>query len=317
VPGEIYIGGAGVARGYLNREELMREKFVVIEGERYYRSGDLGRYLPDGHIEFLGRIDNQVKVRGFRVELGEVEATLAAHPAIHEAVVLAHADPTSGKRLVAYIVPEPRLAMASASAAENEDDASGKPRGPQLSPSVGELPVYDELFKDDQIPVAREMGGHIGLEELKLYLQQRLPAYMVPTAFVLMEEMPLTPNGKVNRRALPTPEQARMVRHHEYVPPVTAVEESLAGIYAQVLELERVSRTDNFFEIGGHSLMATQVLSRIREVFQVELPLRSIFETPSVAGLGEAIEAAVRDKTQQSISQTPSITPLNRNAYRI
>lgn len=267
--GEICIGGAGVARGYLNQEMMTREKFVSIEGRRYYRSGDRGRYLLDGRIEFLGRIDNQVKIRGFRVEPGEVEAAIASHSAVHEAVVVAQADKTSGQRLVAYVVP-------------NQD-------------------------REDQFRI----------KELKEYLQRRLPAYMLPAAFVLIDEIPITPNGKVDRRALPALDQGSTGRKCEYVAPRTAVEKSVAAIYAQVLELEQVGRLDNFFDIGGHSLLATQVISRIREVFEIELLLRNVFEFSTVAELSEVIEVAIQAKEQEGLSRAPEIIPLNRDAYRI
>jgi amino acid adenylation domain-containing protein len=297
VAGEICIGGAGVTRGYLNQDGLTREKFVNLEGHRYYRSGDRGRYLPDGRIEFLGRLDNQVKVRGFRVELGEVEAALASHPAVRQAVVVAHADPLSGKKLVAYVVPEPADSIAC--------EVSG-----------AEAPG-DELSSDTPGSALHSRQHHPGIEGVKAYLQERLPAYMVPSAFILIDEIPLTPNGKVDRSALPSPEQARATSEQEYVAPQTLVEDTLAGIYAQVLELEQVSRLDSFFDLGGHSLLATQVISRIRELFQVELPLRCIFESPTVAGLSEVIEDAVLAKEQQVTPQATEIIPLNRDAYRI
>ena len=245
VVGEIYIGGAGVARGYLNRPELTAERFVNLEGERYYRSGDLGRWLAAGAIEFVGRADEQVKVRGYRIEVGEVEAALSSHERVKEAVVTARADGSGEQRLVAYFV------------GETEEQA----------PTVGEL---------------------------RAHLQQRLPEYMVPTVYVELAKIPLTALAKVDRQALPEPEAAGVVRDAEYLAPRTATEEILAGLWGEVLGVARVGVADNFFELGGHSLLATQLMSRVRAAFSVEVPLRQLFEQPTVGGLGLAVEEAVR-----------------------
>jgi aspartate racemase len=241
--GELYIGGAGMARGYLNRAELTAEKFIphpfsADGGARLYRTGDLVRYLVDGEIEFVGRRDQQVKIRGFRIELGEIEAALGQHEAVRQAVVLARANERGEKRLVAYIV------------------------------------------------AAEEISG----SELRLYLKERLPEYMLPAVFVTVAELPLTPNGKVDRGALPAPEGLADDQSGAYEAPQTAIEEVLAGIWAEVLGVERVSRRGNFFDIGGHSLLATRVISWVRKVFKVELPLRTLFEEPTVAGLAGALE---------------------------
>ncbi len=259
VPGELCIGGAGVARGYLHRAELTAERFVPDpfspeRGARMYRTGDLARYLPDGSLEFLGRVDDQVKVRGFRVEPGEIEAVLGLHPAVREAVVLAREDGTGDRRLVAYVV-----------------SADG------ATPPVGEL---------------------------RRHLQERLPGYMVPSHFVFLDELPLTPTGKVDRQALPSPDGARPELEGEYVAPRTEVEEALAAIGAELLGVERLGIYDNFFDLGGHSLLATQFISRVRDVFQVDLPLRRLFETPTVAGLAEAIvEAMAEQEDEEEIAQ--------------
>ncbi len=244
VPGELCIGGAGVAEGYLNKPEetaarFIRNPFVQDSGARLYRTGDRARYLHDGNVEFLGRMDEQVKIRGFRVEPGEIAAVLHRHPSIGRAVVIAREDSSGEKRLAAYVVP----------------------RG----------------------------GTAPKAEELRSFLSAELPDYMVPADFVLLEKMPLTPNGKVDRRALPDPEQSRMASATSYVAPRNAAEESVAAIWREVLGLERVGVTDNFFELGGHSLLGTQVISRVRNTFQVELQLRILFESPSVAGMAEAI----------------------------
>ena len=240
VPGEMYVGGEGVTRGYLNRPELTAERFISnpFSKSKLYKTGDLARYLPNGELEYLGRIDNQVKIRGFRIELGEIESLIVQHPAIWESVVIVREDQPGDKRLVAYVVPQV-----------------------EQSPTV---------------------------LELRQFLKAKLPEYMVPSAFVLLESLPLTSNGKVDRRALPTHELDSTLLE-KYVAPRTPIEEMLAQIWAQVLKLERVGIHDNFFEVGGHSLLATQLLSRIRTSFKVELALRELFARATVAELAQSI----------------------------
>ena len=251
VAGELYIGGEGLARGYLQRPELSAEKFVANPfssdpGARMYRTGDLVRYLADGQLEFLGRINQQVKIRGFRIELGEIEAALTTHASIRECVVVAR-DGGGDKRLVAYIVSEREGRVAS--------------------------------------------NG-----ELREHLRQSLPEYMIPSALVTLSAMPLTPNGKINRRALPAPEENKSAAG-EGLKARTPVEEMVAGIWSEALGIERVGVEDNFFELGGHSLLATRIISRIRDAFDVELPLRAMFESPTVEGLAANLEAALRSET--------------------
>jgi amino acid adenylation domain-containing protein len=238
IVGEIYIGGAGVARRYLNNEELTREKYVSIEGERYYRSGDLGWWLPDGSIAFAGRVDEQVKVRGFRIELSEVEAALGTHPAIGAAVVVARDDGHNDKRLVAYVVPRDTGAMTTS--------------------------------------------------ELRSYLQERLPQHMLPSVFVLLSDLPLTQHGKIDRNALPSPGQARPELRAEFVAPRTPVEEKLAEIWAQVLDLERVGIHDDFFELGGDSILSIRLIARARQR-EIEFTARHLFNHPTIAELVEAL----------------------------
>ncbi len=252
VAGELYIGGAGLARGYHKKPGLTAEKFVpdpfgVEPGARLYRTGDLARWLPDGNLEFLGRVDHQVKVRGFRIETGEIETALAQHPAVRKAVVLAREDRRGDNRLVAY--------------------------------------------------VAARDGNRPSVAALRSFLQATLPDYMIPTAFVMLDAIPLTANGKVDRRALPAPEEGALDGGGDFVAPRTPIEEVLAGIWGQVLEIERVGVYDHFFELGGHSLLAMQVVSRIRDAFRVELPVRTLFESPTVADLaGGLIEAQRADR---------------------
>ena len=244
VTGELHIGGDGLARSYLNRPELTAENFIANpfsadSTSRLYKTGDLARYLPDGNIEFLGRVDNQVKIRGYRIELGEIEAVLGKHPMVSEAVVLAREDSPGDKRLVAYVViASPHISSAS---------------------------------------------------ELRSFLQQELPEYMVPPAFVFLESLPLTPNGKLDRKALAAPDQTRPEPDHTYTAPRTPVEELLAQIWSDVLRLDQVGIQDNFFNLGGHSLLATQVMSRIRDAFQIDIPLRALFVKPTVEELAIAV----------------------------
>ncbi|HEX9426786.1 MAG TPA: amino acid adenylation domain-containing protein, partial [Candidatus Polarisedimenticolia bacterium] len=252
--GELYIGGAGLARGYLGDSALTAERFIphpwsAAPGARLYRTGDRARHRADGTLEYLGRGDTQVKVRGYRVELGEIEAALCRHPAVGGSAVAVRAAPSGEKRLAAYAVP---LA-----------------------------------------------GRRITVSELREHLLACLPGYMVPSAFMLLESFPLTPGGKVDRNALPIPEWAG--RLEKQAPGeragagVDPVPEIIAGIWAQVLGLDRVGREGSFFALGGHSLLATQIVSRIRDAFQVELPLRSLFENPTVMQLAACVQAARRE----------------------
>ncbi|HYO51728.1 non-ribosomal peptide synthetase, partial [Archangium sp.] len=261
--GELYIGGDGLAVGYLRRPELTAERFIPDPfsgepGARLYRTGDLARWLEDGNIQFLGRIDGQVKVRGFRIETGEVEAVLGAHPEVGELVVVAQGE-SGDKRLVAYVVPRPGS-----------------------SPEVGQL---------------------------RGFLKERLPEYMVPSAFVMLEALPLMPSGKVDRKALPAPRSVAGSELSGVEAPRTPIEELLAGMWAQVLGVERVGPYDSFFELGGHSLLATQVVSRIRSAFQVEVPLRDVCEAPTVAELAMRVEAALQ---RGQGPQVPPLQPVTR-----
>jgi amino acid adenylation domain-containing protein len=286
VPGELYIGGVGVARGYLNRPGLTSERFVpnpfkddlvdagiqIQDDDRIYKTGDLARYLPDGNIECLGRIDFQVKIRGFRVELGEIESVLGQHDLVSEVVVWVK-DDTTGKRLVAYVVPE-----------------------------------SEEYLQDPE---------RINLiSDLRQNLQGKLPEYMVPSAFMVLNALPLTPNGKVDRDALPEPEIVRIDFESDVVLPRNPQEEIIAGIWMEVLGMDlsgedsKLSVNDNFFDMGGHSLMATQVISRLREAFDVEVPLRTMFETPTIFGIAVRVDQARQESFGLIV---PSIEPLPRD----
>ncbi|HEX8351551.1 MAG TPA: condensation domain-containing protein, partial [Pyrinomonadaceae bacterium] len=249
VPGELYVGGDGVGRGYLGRADLtaaafIPDPFASTPGARLYKTGDLVRYLPDGNVEFLGRVDDQIKIRGYRIELGEIESVMARHAAVAEAVALAREDAPGQKRLVAYVVPAGGAA-----------------------------------------PTTAELRDHAAMS---------LPDYMVPATFVLLDAPPLLPSGKIDRRALPAPEQAASVQEENYVAPRTPAEEVLAGLWAQVLGVARVGLHDNFFDLGGHSLLATQLISRVRQTFNVELGLRDLFAAPTVGQLSELVERELR-----------------------
>jgi amino acid adenylation domain-containing protein len=319
VSGEIYIGGDSLARGYLNQPELTSEKFIpnpflknskVIssplnepafplnptppqpaapaplptcgeglgvgfygelsgfdirsqESEEnsvfLYKTGDLARYLPDGNIEFLGRIDHQVKIRGFRIELGEIETVLKQHPAVEQAVVVVREDVPDDKLLVAYLV----LSHQQASREES---------------------TQSNLISD-----------------LRSFVKAKLSEYMMPSAFVILKTLPLTPNGKVNREKLPVPEQIRPELAGTFVAPRSSVEEVLAGIWAEAIGIEQVGIYDNFFELGGHSLLATQVISRLRDAFNVEFPLRQFFDSPTVADLAVAIAQKLAEQTDEEM----------------
>ena len=245
IPGELFIGGEGVARGYCHRPELTAERFVPDPfgepGARLYRTGDRARYLQDGNIDFMGRADTQVKLRGFRVELGEIESTLGRHPSVQSAVVLLREDPQTPRRLVSYVV----------GTSEKLDTA-----------------------------------------ELRDFLRERLPDYMVPALFLQMDALPLTPNGKVDRKALPAPDAAQRPAEAQLVAPRSATETGLLAIWREVLGVESLSVLDNFFDAGGHSLLATQIISRASATFQVKLPLRALFEHPTIAELSEQIVLA-------------------------
>jgi len=261
VPGELHIGGAGLARGYLNRPELTREKFIPHPfskepGERLYKTGDLARYRPDGNIEFLGRLDYQVKIRGFRVELGEIEAVLGQHPAVRGVAVMARED------------------------IRKEGWESENLKSKIQNPKLDKCLVAYVVSNQQPCPMATE---------LRSFLKEKLPDYMIPSAFVMLDALPLTPNGKTDRRALPAPDQTRPDLEGAFVAPRNPVEEVLAGIWVEVLGFDQVGIHDNFFEIGGHSLLATQVISRVRKSFHVELPLRSLFEKPTIEELAGVI----------------------------
>ncbi|MBE7527124.1 MAG: amino acid adenylation domain-containing protein [Burkholderiales bacterium] len=244
VPGGLYIGGAGLARGYLDRPDLTAERFIPNPfsgqpGERLYRTGDLARYRVDGNIEYLGRTDHQVKIRGFRIELGEIEAALLGHEGIKEAIVIVREDNPEDKRLVAYII------------------------GNESAPDI---------------------------EAIRTHLRTSLPDYMVPSAFVFLDHFPLTPNGKLDRKALPAPDVSEQLTY-EYVAPRNPTEAILADIWAEVLGIEKVGIYDNFFELGGDSLLVMQIILRVSAQFKTKIPVRAMFKEGTVEALAKTVEA--------------------------
>jgi amino acid adenylation domain-containing protein/non-ribosomal peptide synthase protein (TIGR01720 family) len=275
VPGELHVSGDGLARGYLNRPDLTEEKFILnpcsnepgacpepSRRARLYKTGDLARYLPNGEIEFLGRIDHQVKIRGFRIELGEIESVLTQHPHIREAVVIAREDTPGNKRLVAYVVQ------------------------------------------------AKGEGQKANTTELREYLKKTLPEYMIPSAFVMLESIPLTPNGKVDRRALPVPDRSGL--EEGYVMPRTPAEKLLAGIWAEVLGLNQVGIHDNFFELGGDSILSIQIIARARKA-GLQLNPSHLFQYQTVAELAPVAEKSLPIQAEQGlVTGSVPLTPIQQ-----
>ncbi|MBN3889965.1 MAG: amino acid adenylation domain-containing protein [Nostoc sp. JL31] len=254
VPGMLYIGGAGLARGYLNKAELTAEKFIPnpyanLPGERLYKTGDQARYLPNGEIEYIGRVDYQVKVRGFRIELLEIEAVILEYPAVQEAVVAVHFSQTDSQQIVAYVVPQIEQTLT--------------------------------------------------IPELRSFLEAKLPSYMVPAAFVILSALPLTPNGKVDRKALPTPDTARP-EDKELVAPQTTVEKQLAGIWTEVLGLKNISINDNFFGLGGDSILSLQVISKANQT-GLHLTPKQMFQYQTIAQLATVIDTTQKIQAEQGV----------------
>jgi acyl carrier protein len=252
--GEIYLGGR-VDRGYFNRPDLTAEKFIPHPfseepGARLYKTGDFGRLLPGGSIEFVGRVDDLVKVRGFRVELGEIAKTIRQHPEINDAFVLALDAESDHIRIVAYAVPNPR--------------------------------------------------STISVNDLRSYVQIKLPDYMVPARFIFLDALPVSPNGKIDRKALPVPGRSRPELDTPFVASRTPLEEDLAQIWGEVLELDQIGIRDKFLDLGGNSLAATQIISRVIARFQIEIPLRSLFESPTVAEMAMVISRSEIKKVAEN-----------------
>ncbi|MGF2037455.1 MAG: non-ribosomal peptide synthetase [Nostoc sp. CmiVER01] len=274
VAGELHIGGVGIARGYLNRPELTADKFIRNPfsdklGDRLYKTGDRARYLPDGNIEFLGRIDHQIKIRGYRIELGEIEAVLVNHPKIKETLVLAREDKLGEKRLFAYVVAEQKTS---------------------------------EIFNQEKF---------VTTSELRNFLQKKLPEYMMPSAFVFLERMPLTPNGKIDHRALPVPENRQL--ETPYIRPQTKVERLITNIWQQLLQIEKVGVEDNFFHLGGHSLLIVKLQVELNEIFDKEIPIIELFKYPTIKSLAEYL---TENNNESTYSQQAYEKAENRNSRK-
>jgi amino acid adenylation domain-containing protein len=265
VPGELYIGGLGVARGYLHQPELTAERFLPdpfsdVPGARVYRTGDRARWRADGSLEFLGRIDQQIKLRGFRIEPGEIEAVLLEHPAVRDCTITAHADEMGQRRLVAYVVCS--------------------------------------------------KGGAASPADLRGYLGSKLPDYLVPAIYVFLDALPLTTSGKLDRRALPNPTMTRATCAEPFAAAVGPLEGVLADIWSEVLRVKQVGRHDDYFALGGDSLLSLRIISRIRETFQVQLPLQALFDQPTVAALAEALRREM-PKAEQVAETVLSLASLS------
>ncbi|HKV41917.1 MAG TPA: non-ribosomal peptide synthetase, partial [Blastocatellia bacterium] len=261
VLGELYAGGPGLAWGYISEPGLTAEKFVphsfsTRPGARLYRTGDLAKYLRDGNVDFAGRIDDQMKLRGYRVEPKEIEAVLARHGSVGKALVMAREHRPGETVLIAYVVPA--------------------------------------------------QGAAVDVGELRQVVKENLPAYMAPSGFVVLEAFPTTPNGKVDRRALPAPDLGNAAEE-SYAAPTTTVEEMLVDVWKEVLGRERIGIFDNFFELGGHSLLAVQVVSRVRSLFETEIPLRSIFEAQTIAELAVLVEEALLSEIEEQGEETADL----------
>jgi len=244
VPGELYIGGIGLARGYLHRPELTAERFLPNSfsndpGARVYRPGDLVRYLPDGNLEYVGRVDDQVKVRGFRIELGEIETLLRQHPQVAEGIAAVREDTPGDQRLVAYVVGH---------------------------------------------------GGHAcEVGELRSFLSKKLPDYMLPSAYVFLDALPLTPSGKVNRRGLPAVAGAERESSETYVGPRDEIERKLTEIWAELLGIRRIGIKDSFFDLGGHSLLVIRLIARVEKELGKTFLVASLFQSPTIEGLAQEL----------------------------
>ena len=359
IPGELHIGGAGLARGYLNHPDLTEQRFIPNPfsnqpGESVYKTGDLARYLSDGNIEYLGRIDDQVKIRGFRIELGEIEAMLTQHPNIRSVTVIDREDTPGNKRLVAYLVSnlipervpyhsECQLELNGNALAIHTHDISTGGVGLVEVPAIErgksvrvhmQLPGESEprwlsgtvvwsrppqagirfhLTPSEQAQIEQSVNYQLDTQDLwktlqrpitrnlRDYLKQKLPDYMIPSAFVLMKALPLTPNGKIDRRALPVPDNFHNEQEDKFVAPGTPTEAKLAPIWVQVLGLEKVSINDNFFELGGHSLQAVSLVSKLSVEMNLKVSVKLLFEHPTIAKLAKAIEPL--------LTTEPSVNP--------
>jgi non-ribosomal peptide synthase protein (TIGR01720 family) len=289
VPGELHIGGAGLARGYWQRPELTNEKFIEnTEGNRLYKTGDLVKFRIDGNLEYLGRVDNQVKIRGFRIELGEIETVLRQHPQISQAVVIAHQEITGQKRLVAYVVPQ-------------------NP-SPNLSPTRREA---SEIHPSLQGKGARGLGFSNNVDEIRQFLKQKLPNFMIPAAFMVLDSIPMTPNQKVDYRALPTPDFSRS-DEDKFAAPRTLIEEKLVAIWSEVLRIENVGIHDNFFELGGDSILSIQLISKANQA-GIQIAAKQLFKYQTIADLATVAGMTRQINAEQGlVTGKVGLTPIQK-----
>jgi amino acid adenylation domain-containing protein len=271
VPGELYVGGESLARGYLNQPDLTSERFIpnpfaIKAGSRLYKTGDLVRQLPDGNIEFLGRIDNQIKLRGFRIEMGEVESVISQYPDVGEVTVMLREDVPNDKRLVAYIVPR--------------------------------------------------QGQEPAVSQLRTFLKERIPDYMVPSLFIFLDSLPLTSNGKINKRALPAPQGLRPDIAADYVAPQTPVEQVIASIWQRLLQIEKVGIYDNFFDLGGHSLLTIQVKSELKKALNEDIPVVDLFKYPTINSLAQHLSSSREETSLQAVYDQASTRRESLNKLR-
>ncbi len=319
VSGELYVGGDGLARGYLHRPALTATRFVPDPfsgkaGARLYKTGDRVRYLPDGNIEYLGRLDHLVKLRGMRVELGEIESALLRHPAVRQVVVMAREDtpgaPPRPRARGGPTIPDSSPGEANARSIVGPSlarglDTPGAPSRPPARGGLGETRLVAYIVPREEQPATPD--------DLRSHALQYLPDYMIPSAFVMLAALPLTPNGKVDRQALPVPDQSRPALSTPFVAARTPLEESIAAIWSELLEVAPVGIHDNFFALGGHSLLAAQVIARLRAVFGVEVPLQGFLDAPTVAQLASLLEQSQKDAP----TRRSPLKAVSRGAYRI
>jgi acyl carrier protein len=280
VPGELYIGGVGVARGYWGKTDLTTERFLLNPNNnqnRVYKTGDRVRYLNDGKLEYLGRLDNQVKIRGFRIELGEIETVLTQHPHILQAVVTVIEDKPGEQRLVAYIVPNTTLNILNTS----------------------------NISEDGEFTI-----------KIRQYLGEKLPGYMIPAVFVVLEQLPLTPNGKVDRKALPSPNILRLTEKNSLVLPQTQIEREIAEIWCLLLGVETVSIHDNFFDLGGHSLLIVRMQGKLNERLNQDISLMTLFRYPTISSLAKFL-AQTNTPTQLEQEVESRINQLEAGKQRL
>ncbi|MDV2992973.1 MAG: D-alanine--D-alanyl carrier protein ligase [Chroococcidiopsis sp. SAG 2025] len=367
--GELYIGGVCLARGYINHPKLTEERFILNPfsyqlNERLYKTGDSARYLPNGNLEFLGRIDQQVKIRGFRIEPGEVEALMEQHPMIQEAVVTAREDVLGDKRLVGYVISNllPERIPYQFDCIVEFDESKIKLRTKDISASgiclVGvpsnltegmntrlylrfpigfeefslqgsvawrdgeqagirfHLASSEEMLLQQSLEYLFEAQGLLNtvqrtfIGNLRNYLKQKLPEYMIPSNFVMMKSFPLTPSGKVDRRALPVPERSRPELEVEFVSARSVLEAKIGHLWKEVLDLEKVGIHDNFFDLGGHSIQAVELVTKLQSAFQIKLSLHNFLTTPSIAGLTKLIEAQQLEVSPLVSTSSPSVFKL-------